>query len=922
MKKNYSHISFTAIVFLGATLFSCRPFQSSESEKAQAQLLLPFEKLPSYEQQLNHAYFLSSLEKEDVEEEAYDHGQKIYGATCFNCHGNEEQPGSLPNAFRFWADSFKNGNTPHEMYQTLTQGYGFMAPQVQLTPKQKYDVIHYIREEYIREQNPDQYVKITEDYLATLPKGDSLGPEAKVYQPWADMDYGDFLIYTYEMADKGAPPRGISGGSSPLPDENYDSVNFAYKGIAVRLDEGKGGITHGNAWMVFDHDLMRIAGAWTGEEFIDYRAILMNGEHNIYPRTAGDLQFHNPIGPGWAHPETGSFEDPRFRGLDGRPFGPLPREWAQYKGLYYYENEVIVKYTIGDAEIMEKQDIDWENDLPVFIRTLNISPSSTPLVHRVSDESATFVEIVSENEQVIVETEEGYYVLKIPANIEAKVKILVSKRTEMDLRKTELAIQLPEDLTRYTQGGPAHYTEVLTSPITIAENDEAYVVDVYHLPKPTPWNSRMMLSGIDFLPGGTEAVVCAVGGDVWKIEGFTGNSTQMKWRRIASGLFQPLGIKYVDGNIYVSCRDQIVRLHDLNGDGETDFYEAFNSDHQVTEHFHEFAMGLQTDEEGNFYYAKSARHARTPLVEQHGTLLKVSADGERTEILANGFRAANGVCLNPDGTFIVTDQEGHWNPMNRINWVEPGKFYGNMYGYGAPADSTDKGMEMPLCWVDKELDRSPSELLWAGPDWGPLSGKLLNFSYGYGKVYEVLHETVNGRRQGGLIELPIPQFASGVMRGRFNPADGQLYACGLSSWATTRVLQEGALYRIRYTGKTLHLPVAYHIHPGSISLTFSEALDPVSATDTASYQLRIWDLKRTRRYGSDRYNIQKLEVTEAQLDRDGETVILTVPAIAPTWALEIRYEMKGSSGEPVEGMIQGTVYEVGDSQVSLYMKAP
>ncbi len=59
-------------------------------------------------------------------------------------------------------------------------------------------------------------------------------------------------------------------------------------------------------------------------------------------------------------------------------------------------------------------------------------------------------------------------------------------------------------------------------------------------------------------------------------------------------MFQPLGVKIVDGKIYVTCRDQITRLNDLNGDGETDFYENFNNDHQVTEHFHEFAMGLQT----------------------------------------------------------------------------------------------------------------------------------------------------------------------------------------------------------------------------------------------------------------------------------------------------------------------------------------
>ena len=119
-------------------------------------------------------------------------------------------------------------------------------------------------------------------------------------------------------------------------------------------------------------------------------------------------------------------------------------------------------------------------------------------------------------------------------------------------------------------------------------------------------------------------------------------------------------MKVVDGQIYVGCRDQIVRLRDLNGDGETDFYECFNSDHQVTEHFHEFAMGLQTDAEGNFYYAKAARHGLTAVVPQHGTLLKVSKDGGPTEILATGFRAPNGVCLNPDGTFFLTDQEGFW----------------------------------------------------------------------------------------------------------------------------------------------------------------------------------------------------------------------------------------------------------------------
>ena len=216
----------------------------------------------------------------------------------------------------------------------------------------------------------------------------------------------------------------------------------------------------------------------------------------------------------------------------------------------------------------------------------------------------------------------------------------------------------------------------------------------------------MRTSGFDYFEGGRSAAVCTWNGDVWIVDGLDQSEGVLQWQRVASGLFQPLGLRIVDGNIYVGCRDMIALLRDHDGDREADYVEVFNNDHQVTEHFHEFAMGLQTDEEGNFYYAKSARHALPAVVPHHGTLLRVSKDGRKTDILATGFRAANGVCLNPDGSFIVTDQEGHWNPKNRINWVKgTGRddFYGNMFGYHAITDSSDAAMTPPLCcdhqWV-------------------------------------------------------------------------------------------------------------------------------------------------------------------------------------------------------------------------------
>ena len=181
----------------------------------------------------------------------------------------------------------------------------------------------------------------------------------------------------------------------------------------------------------------------------------------------------------------------------------------------------------------------------------------------------------------------------------------------------------------------------------------AFQSDEYNLPTENPWESRLRASGIDFSRDGKSAYLCFWDGDVWKVDGIADEShNSVEWKRIAAGLFQPLGIKIRNGEIFVSCRDQIVRLVDLNGDEETDFYEAFNSDHQVTEHFHEFAMGCRRMNRGNFYYAKSALYMPAPqLIPHHGTLIKVTADGSSSDVLAHGFRAANGVCRNPDGTF-------------------------------------------------------------------------------------------------------------------------------------------------------------------------------------------------------------------------------------------------------------------------------
>ena len=888
---------------------ACKPGSSSQEAETPSGFILQESDLPDYEKNIDHKGLLTALD--DRHDESIRTGEYIYNNVCFNCHGNPETPGSIPNAFKFWEDEFKVGKDPYSIYQTLTRGYGSMPPQVNLTPVEKYDIINYLRETFLKEKNPGQFVAIDSTYLASLPVGSSLGPAPKEVKPWAEMDYGNFLINTYELVGLNAQERERSSGPSPLPDENLIKANFAYKGIAIRLDQGAGGVAAGKAWMLFDHDLMRVAGAWTGEGFIDWEAILFNGKHNISPRTVGDLHFSNPVAPAWANPSTGKFDDPRFQARDKRRFGPLPREWAHYKGLYQYKDRVIISYTVGDAKILETFGLEIAENLPVFTRTLTISPPAKPLKMRIAP-SGTSIALVGEG--VVLKDQGGFIVMEVASSKPVKIKLLIGKTGMKELQNYAKTSSPPEALDAMIKGGPARYPQRLTSEVTSGTQNGPFQVDIMNPPFDSPWKNQFRLSGLDFFKDPDKGVICSTDGDVWLVEGFTKNSGKLTWQRIASGMFQPLGIKVINEEIFVTCRDQLVKLHDFNGDKETDFYESFNNDHQVTDHFHEFAMGLQVDTEGNFYYAKSARHAREALVPQHGTLIKVSKDGLKTEIVATGFRAANGVCINPDGTFIVTDQEGHWNPMNRINWVKKGGFYGNMFGFNPPADSTEAGMEQPLVWVDREKDQSPSELLWVNSKkWGALNGKLLNLSYGYGKVFVVPFEKIGNQVQGGIFELPVPRFSTGVMRGRFNPGDGQLYLCGLSAWGSTQP-QLGGLYRIRKVDQPMVIPVGIKASKQGIELTFTDELDPKSVADTANYTVKIWDLLRSRKYGSKHLNEQTLTVTQAKLGQDKKSILVTIPAIKPTWGMEIQYRMKDKSGNEIEGSIQNTIHQLGESK--------
>jgi hypothetical protein len=831
----------------------------------------------------SHAKLVASWGKEELEK-----GKQIYTHLCITCHGTPEQEGTLPTALKYHQGVFKNGSDPYRMYQTLQKGYGLMIPLPQYTDEEKYAVIHYIRETFVKPHNPGQYFNVSSGYLAGLPLGletvETPKPKEPV-KPYEKMDFGPTLMWTYQV-----------GGDNESP-------NIAQKGINLRLDSGQGGVSKGNAWMLYEHDTMRVAAAYSGN-FVDWKGIAFDGSHGTHTSITGDKLFFTEDAPAWENPVTGGWEDVRVVGRDGRKYGPLPAEWIRYLGTYYHGNDVpVIHYSVGEADILEQPGYIHYGAASVFTRTLNVGKSPHALVTKLAPDVNGLHVVLKAPEGVKLARNGTNIILEIPA-CSTPAKILVS----FSMAGKEVVGGLlanPADLAHLAKGGPPRFGKKSIQLEGVqGDSSGAFAIDTIPVPNKSenPWESWMRLGGFDFFPDNPDrAAVCTWNGDVWLVDGVAGNLKKVTWRRICSGLFQPLGLKIVDGHIYITCRDQIAKLHDFNGDMETDYVECFNNHAQVTEHFHEFAMGLQTDDKGNFYYAKSARHAKVAVVPHHGTLIRVSPDGKESEILARGFRAANGVCLNPDGTWIVTDQEGHWNPKNRINYVRKGGFYGNMYGYHDVTDEADSAMEQPLCWITNAFDRSPAELMWVPKDakWGTLNGVLLNLSYGYGQLYTVPHEILpSGQAQGGMSPLPIGKLPTGTHRGRFHPQNGQLYVAGMFAWAGSQQ-EDGGFFRIRKTGNPTYLPIKTEARKGQYVITFSDPLP-----QGGDFQVKAWDLKRTKNYGSKHYNERQLEVKNVAI-RDN-TAILDIPALQPTWGMEVK--MKLGSGE--ERILHNSIHEL------------
>jgi hypothetical protein len=650
-------------------------------------------------------------------------------------------------------------------------------------------------------------------------------------------------------------PRPAIGKGEPyerMKDPEWDDPRFQQMDTGPALNCSFRYTVDGKSAMAYKATVIKLANGKGGVAF-DRNTMQMvagwtGGYVNISARRFGLLNTPTPKGEMLFASPPG----PGWANAEGkletdikRHTAPLPKEWAKYKGYYLHDDRVVLRFTVGKEHYFQSYQLGLLGESPTIDGTIHTTQSATP-------DSSTKV-------------------------------------------------------AGLTKPGSLRWGKPLVTKLVRGSADGPFALDTLTIPYDNPFKALFFCTAVDFLPDGRVAVSTAHG-DVWLVR-VDEAKDECHWQRFATGLYQPLGLKVIDGKIHVLERGQLTRLHDLNNDGEADFYECVNNDWHCSGGEHSYDTSLETDPQGNFYFHKTG-DTDTPT---GGCLMRISKDGTKSEVFATGFRHPIGLGISPTGIITGADQEGNWMPATRIDQYQQGGFYGDMRAHHRKV--APQTYDPPLCWLPREVDNSAGCQVWVPNEdrWGALAGLPLHFSYGRCKLFVLLRQEVNGKVQGGVAELPT-RFLSGSRTGRFQ--DGSLYVVGLNGWQTA-AKADGSLQRLRPTGKPFDVPVKMEVVPDGVKLTFPNKLDAASVKPE-NLKAAWWGYRWSGEYGSKRWKVSDpkaegqddVPISGAELSADGKTVFVKT-TMQPVMQMQVGYNVKSANGKPVTGSVFLTVHDVG-----------
>jgi hypothetical protein len=270
---------------------------------------------------------------------------------------------------------------------------------------------------------------------------------------------------------------------------------------------------------------------------------------------------------------------------------------------------------------------------------------------------------------------------------------------------------------------------------------------------------------------------------------------------------------------------------------------------------------------------------------------------------------------------FYTDNQGDWTAVCKLSHLKTGLFQGEAYSLQS-ADHPLSTMKHPgkgfpksgLLWADAakampwlvppavwfpypEMGKSHSDVLTdsTGGKFGPFAGQMFVGDQGNAIVVRVFMEQVDGEYQGACFPFR-KGLGSGVLRMCWGH-DGSMFVGGTNrGWGGGS--KPYSLDRLVWTGQTPFEVHEMRARPNGFEVTFTQPVDPATASDVKSYAMRSWTHKYHSGYGDPRQNEHELKVVKATVAADAKSVMLEVEGLEPFYIHELRLPgVRNAAGE-------------------------
>jgi hypothetical protein len=413
------------------------------------------------------------------------------------------------------------------------------------------------------------------------------------------------------------------------------------------------------------------------------------------------------------------------------------------------------------------------------------------------------------------------------------------------------------------------------------------------------------IGGMDFLPDGTLAL-CTWGGyqrsegEVLLVSGAQGSGPEgVTVRTIARGLSEPMGLKVVDGAVYVMQRTELSKITIPAGTALAAPVKVVGG-WQPPEGDWTYGLAYQN---GIFYGTQGDWNKNANLGKDQGSWLKLTP-GKGYQTIAGGLRNPNGIGLGPDGEMFATDNQGTWLPSSKLIHLVPGRSYG--YKDNALSPFTNLPETAPAVWVPHgDIGFSPSEPILVPA--GVYKGQMLAGDVHFGGIQRYFLERV--KAPGGAVDYQGAVFRftggleCGVNRLIFGQ-DGSLYMGGvggspdlgdLGGWNWNSKWY--GFQKLVPNGKTAFDMLAVRSLTDGFEIEFTQPAAADAGT-IGKYTAKHWRYEPTATYGGPKVDPANLAVQSATLSADGKRVRLKIAGLKTGFVVNLTVTgLKSAAGE-------------------------